>query len=301
MVPLQSPAMSALGAGCGLCGHAAPASRQRIDELLIGRCPGCGAGRVLAAPVEEGYEEDYSARYTSELDRGKAESCWRLLERSVGSPAPGASLLELGCGDGGFLDLCRERGLATAGLEVSRQAAAAAAGRGHRILVGSAEEPLPGEEPFGLRQFDLVVAWDLLEHLHAPRRALELAHRALRPGGRLVLATPRMGSVFDRLGLPLARVGVRQLARMCFSRDHLFRFHRPGLLRVLGEIGFATATAEPVQLTSLAPERYAGGRILPSWTGVAALDRGLSRLGFAAVKLFGLSNKLLVVAARCPA
>ncbi len=282
---------------CGLCGHEATPVLLRLDQLIIGRCPGCRAGRVLPAKDAGGhaeeYLEDYSARYTAELDRAKAKSCWRLLVETLGEPPAGTRLLELGAGDGGFLDLAREQGLRTTGLEISREAARAASERGHFMRVGSAEAPLPGEE-----RYDWIVAWDLLEHLPSPRKCLAMAYEALAPHGTLLIATPRMGSVFDRLGLPLARLGIKQLARMCFSHDHLYRFDGEGLKRVLLELGFAQVTVKPIQLTSLSAERYAGGNILPSWTGVRALDRALSRVGFALVSALKLSNKILVVAKR---
>lgn len=282
---------------CGLCGAVDPPPLLRLDALTIGRCPGCRSGRVLPQTSSGGhaeeYLEDYSARYTAELDRAKARSCWRLLAEAVGEPAAGTRLLELGAGDGGFLDLAREHGLKTTGLEISREAARAASERGHSMLVGSAEEPLPGDE-----RYDLIVAWDLLEHLPTPRKCLAMAYQALAPHGTLLIATPRMGSVFDRLGLPLARLGIKQLARMCFSHDHLYRFDSEGLKRVLLELGFAEVTVKPIQLTSLSAERYAGGNILPSWTGVRALDRVFSRVGFALVSALRLSNKILVVAKR---
>jgi 2-polyprenyl-3-methyl-5-hydroxy-6-metoxy-1,4-benzoquinol methylase len=44
--------------------------------------------------------------------------------------------------------------------------------------------------------FDLITGLDIIEHLHKPEvlRFLDAAHRALRPGGRLVLQTPNAES-----------------------------------------------------------------------------------------------------------
>ena len=42
----------------------------------------------------------------------------------------------------------------------------------------------------GGRQFDVVVCWDVLEHLPQPKRALEYLAAATRPGGILILAMP---------------------------------------------------------------------------------------------------------------
>lgn len=42
----------------------------------------------------------------------------------------------------------------------------------------------------GGRQFDVVVCWDVLEHLPQPARALDCLAAAVKPGGLLILAMP---------------------------------------------------------------------------------------------------------------
>jgi SAM-dependent methyltransferase len=60
------------------------------------------------------------------------------------------------------------------------------------------DEPIVGdletiELPF--ESFDLIVCWDVLEHLRRPERALRTFARALAPGGLLVLGVPNVRSV----------------------------------------------------------------------------------------------------------
>jgi SAM-dependent methyltransferase len=43
---------------------------------------------------------------------------------------------------------------------------------------------------YGLRRFDLVIVWDVLEHLRRPEAALERLTGVLKPGGRLVVVGP---------------------------------------------------------------------------------------------------------------
>jgi len=49
--------------------------------------------------------------------------------------------------------------------------------------------------PLADGSFDVVVCWDVLEHLHTPRSALEQMARALYPGGHLVLGFPNLQSM----------------------------------------------------------------------------------------------------------
>ncbi|HYE77881.1 MAG TPA: hypothetical protein VEI97_07845, partial [bacterium] len=66
----------------------------------------------------------------------------------------------------------------------------------------------------------------------------------------------------------------------------------------LQAIGFGTVTAEPIFLLSLKADSYAGGAILPSWTGHRALDRTISVAGVSVASGLRLHNKMLIEAVR---
>jgi len=243
--------------------------------------------------------DDYSARYAEEFQEEKIGSCWRLLRERTEDLRGIKNILDIGCGSGAFLDLAKEEGLCTAGLEIAPTAALAAVRKGHEIYCNSVEiEAFPSG-----CQFDLIVMWDILEHLTHPHLALGNAFELLAPGGRLFILTPMMGSIFDRWGIKLARLSgtrLNQLLRMCWSRDHLFRFHPSGIGQVLRSLGFTQVKVGEILLLSLKADRYAGGRILQSWTGYRFLDRLLSRLGVKLVQALRINNKILIEAARGP-
>lgn len=107
-------------------------------------------------------------------------------------PAPGAAVLDLGCGDGGLLRRLAQAGHTDlTGVDRSpEQLARAAAGGAARWLQGDALEHLAqaGAEA----RYDLIIARDLVEHLTRDEllRFLPLCRAALRPGGRLIVQTP---------------------------------------------------------------------------------------------------------------
>ncbi len=269
-----------------------------FDGLTIARCDGCGSGFVVHSPdVErERRSHDESSRlYEAELDPLKPRRCWELLAEWA-QPAANARILDIGCGEGKFLDVAREAGMTTAGVEISQTAARQAAEKGHQVY----RQSIAGAA-FARDEFDVAVMWDILEHLDQPRRALRNVAEALRPGGKLVVLTPMMRSIYDRLGVGLFKTTGRQfdrLVRMCWSRDHLFRFSAAGLTAVLEQLGFIDVRAEKILLLSLGSDAYAGGTLTPSWTSHAALNRAVSSIGVGVARMCRFHNKVLVRATR---
>lgn len=242
-------------------------------------------------PLEE--LDDASASYEQELNPAKAEFCLELLRELSGGFRDVRSVLDVGCGEGRFLDRAKDAGLETAGVEISERAAAMAQSKGHQIINRSiVDAPLPGNQ-----RFDAVTMWDILEHLDSPGLVLKHLATALKPGGHLVVVTPMMGSVYDRFGIPLCKItGGRfdKLVEMCWGHDHVFRYHRHGVREPLKRMGFEQVNVKPVLVLSLNDAAYAGSDLAPAWTGVGPLDRLISRLGVRMARLCRLHNKILI-------
>ena len=98
---------------------------------------------------------------------------------------PGASLLDVGCGTGFFLEGAAAH-VQTAGLDPSLQAVTFCASRGlSSVHLGGVEHlaALQG-------QFDAITFFDVIEHLPDDIGALRLARSVLRPGGRGFISVP---------------------------------------------------------------------------------------------------------------
>ena len=101
--------------------------------------------------------------------------------------------------------------------------------------------------PFEDESFDIVNSNDMIEHLHgSPKRFLTESYRALRPGGRIVLTTPNLASLHNRLLLLLGRSVHHSIRDWYHGPEWLrprytghVREFTPGELRyVLREAGF---------------------------------------------------------------
>ena len=84
-------------------------------------------------------------------------------------------------------------GLSAIGMDISETAVDAAVRRhpGCHFIAHSAEN-LPW--PFEPDSLDLIVSFEVIEHLVEPRRLLKGAREVLKPGGHLALTTPSMAA-----------------------------------------------------------------------------------------------------------
>ena len=137
-------------------------------------------------------------------------------ERTLGA-------LELGCGTGTFLGVLEERFASVVALDAYGESLAVAAKRTTSAILLQADAL---RVPIRDRQFDLVVALDVLEHVE-PRAFLRETARLVRPGGRLLLSVPAFPSLWSpldeaaghrcRYRLSTLR---RQLAEACWRLVH---------------------------------------------------------------------------------
>jgi 2-polyprenyl-3-methyl-5-hydroxy-6-metoxy-1,4-benzoquinol methylase len=138
------------------------------------------------------YDRDYyeGIAYAGRPDSPRNEN--RL--REVLAHKPGGRLLEIGCGKGAFLRLA-ERHFDVAGIDVSRYAVGCLKPYlGARVKVADVEQ-----EELGADSYDVIAAFNVLEHLRKPGAVIHGIHRGLRGQGIVI------GSVPNKSG-PVGRV-----------------------------------------------------------------------------------------------
>ncbi len=158
---------------------------------------------------------------------------WARRAEIVGRFARSGRLLDIGTGDGKFLQICRERGYEVTGTEVSETGAAYALGQGFDVRMGQfIDLDLPGG------YFDIVTIWHVLEHVPDPGAVLRKAREVLKPDGLLIVAVPNEENFFvrRRLGLP---IHLNPFGPLPFGGEiHLNYFRPTTLQRTLAGAGF---------------------------------------------------------------
>jgi len=110
----------------------------------------------------------------------------RFLE-AAGALTPGVETLEIGTGTGGMLHALLQRGLRARGVEINPALIADSVKWYGPLPI----EPVAGVTlPFRDASFDLVMSFDVLEHIRDSDAHLAEVSRVLKPGGRYLIQTP---------------------------------------------------------------------------------------------------------------
>lgn len=136
-------------------------------------------------------------------------AAWRLIEATPGWPR--VRVLELGCGDGALLERVVAAGAEAWGTTFRDAGSDYIRERGYpdsireRIIPGvDLNRPLPPSIEPG--SFDLVFSTEVIEHVESHINFIASAAGALRAGGRLVLTTPNLHRLSNRLRFGLTGV-----------------------------------------------------------------------------------------------
>lgn len=144
---------------------------------------------VLPLDVQNAYRERYRAMRPGWRSSGEQ------LEALVRSRlTPDASVLDLGCGRGGVVELIWRDAKLAAGLDPDSPSLSERRPGGFPVIRGRGEEL-----PFANRSFDLVVCLWVLEHLPNPGTVLREVSRVMRPGGHFIFLTPNLRHPLLRL------------------------------------------------------------------------------------------------------
>jgi SAM-dependent methyltransferase len=263
-------------------------ARRRPDRLhyRMVRCLRCGllrANPILAPEKMALLYADSHFTYGAEAAFTR-QTYGRYLRRALRWARPDGSLLEIGCGNGFFLEEALAQGFRrVAGIEPSAEAVASAS-EATRPLISTGSYQ---SDSFPPASFDMICAFQVFDHVPDPVSMLHSVHGDLREGGVALFINHDAKGLLNRL------LGA---ASPIVDIEHTVLFDKASMRRLLEKCHFVVREVFDVQNTY--PLDY-WARLAPA---PGALKRGLesllSRTGLGRVPLALGAGNLGVIASR---
>lgn len=156
------------------------------------RCKSCLSGFkqniVSENEAREIYSKDSGSRW--ETDNFESEKTPEMLAGIEKYLKEGIKVLDFGCNTGELLDYCKKKGAKTFGVEYSQEARAICEGKGHKMFENINTVSEEG--------FDLIFAFDLVEHLYDPGYFFNRVNELLTKNGKLIILSGNSDSITAR-------------------------------------------------------------------------------------------------------
>ena len=256
---------------CTICSSTRPRLLCRKDAAAYHTCPDCRAifqhppppAGAMISYADTEYEQGVYRDYVKAREM-KMEHFGRRLQLILPRVKRGR-LLDIGCSCGYFMQVAAQSGFEVEGLEFSRVAIAAADPAVRPHILCSSVDAFNGNG-----SYDLITAFDLIEHVPQPKEFLKKVRQLLAPEGYLAMSTPDSEHFLRYV------MGVYW--PMLQPMQHLTIFSRRAMRLALEEAGFADISFERAtktisydyladQLRALTPALHDGmhlvGRCLP--------------------------------------
>jgi 2-polyprenyl-3-methyl-5-hydroxy-6-metoxy-1,4-benzoquinol methylase len=180
----------------------------------------------ISGLYQDGADDDYYLTTQTERKASFTDDLLNL-ETIIGVSGKKGKLLDVGCSYGFFIELAQEKGWEVCGIELAKKPAAYAARKCSHIFNKSLADC-----QFSNDSFDVVTAYDLIEHLTSPTSFLGDVDKILKKDGWLVINTPNFSSWSSRI-----------LGRYwhCLIRMHLYYFTPKTIAKLLAKNNFKVA------------------------------------------------------------
>ncbi len=187
---------------CPLCNREKKCKAYpNFSPYEVVRCQSCNFYYLSPRPTEASmlqlysdntYFEGKGGGYNSYIEQELALRLTfrRLMKNLKKRNLTGGSLLEVGCGYGYLLDEAKDFFSLRVGSEFSSQAVEHAKLRADYIYYGGVDQ-IPDDQ-----KFDCIISTQVIEHVYHPQTFLKELLKHLNPGGKMIVATPNMGSLW---------------------------------------------------------------------------------------------------------
>lgn len=191
----------------------------------------------LKSAYYQGWIRDKSKQDSMQMSQRVVATMRRFFKHVLGRSFAGR-LLDVGCGDGSFVEGCRKEGLDAVGIDI-------------KDGVDFEHDRLPFKED----EFDIVFMYSVLEHINDPSNLLSEVRRVLARNGLLIVITPNMDQVKFKFYDDPTHVRPYNPKSICWLMG-LFNFQRLG-------VGLWTVNKSPFLWRLPEGIQFAYGRLLP--------------------------------------
>lgn len=179
---------------------------------------------------------------------------------------PPSRILDLGCSAGYVAERAADLGHTVTGVDLYEVDGVRS--RVHDFVQADLDHGIPASVG---RDFDIVLAADVVEHVRNPEQILRQIAGVLRPGGALIVSVPNFAHWYPRVRVMSGRFDYDE--RGILDKTHLRFFTRRSFLNLVEASGYEMRR---IKATGLPLGRLAGAGSFARWAGLA--DRALVKL-----------------------
>jgi 2-polyprenyl-3-methyl-5-hydroxy-6-metoxy-1,4-benzoquinol methylase len=174
---------------------------DNIPEIKLRRCRICNhyyASYMINPEVLDNYYSQISSVIyqnctVQSVDSHEKERRKQAQEIENNFPA-GGKILDIGCGNGFLLSHLKKEKWDCYGVEPSASVSEMAKNNGVKILAKYIDQVSTS-----LYSFDVIILFDVVEHLSQPQQMLQNVHQLLKPGGKVIILTGNIDSLNSKL------------------------------------------------------------------------------------------------------
>jgi SAM-dependent methyltransferase len=202
---------------------------ENTVDLHVADCKVCGAVQLFNVPLSSDYNVVYRSIGISVSYREEKK---RQIEKFVETHRlSDASMIEVGCGNGQFLEIFREIGITNIiGTESGQDNYNECLNNKFNVIYGDLASITKKEHLS--RRYDAFATFHYLEHMPDPIKFVKCLHRILRPGGVGLIEVPNYDFT-EKKGIWLE-----------FTRDHRFYYRKKTMCYLMSKCGFSIDSVE---------------------------------------------------------